>query len=244
MTLRGPQSMLRVVMLSLILLGIPFGAFGVADETEPGDLDTEMEHHYHRDAVESMALEHPHNSPHMSWTKLQPQAAEDRKRAEQLVQTLRQALEKYRDYRIALNDGFKPFLPQIPQPKYHFTNNWYALKGAFQFNPAEPTSLLYRKTPDGYELLGAMYTAPRRLTEPELDRRVPLSIAQWHAHINICVPPRGSRQRVDWSRFGLKGNIATGQECREAHGRFLPQIYGWMLHVYPFETTPQKIWTH
>ena len=29
-----------------------------------------------------------------------------------------------------------------------------------RFDPAEPTALLYKKTADGYELEGAMYTAP------------------------------------------------------------------------------------
>jgi hypothetical protein len=24
----------------------------------------------------------------------------------------------------------------------------------------------------------------------------------------------------------------------------VPQLFGWMIHVYPFEETPQKIWTH
>ena len=31
-----------------------------------------------------------------------------------------------------------------------------------RFDPAEPTALLYKKTGDGYELEGAMYTAPQR----------------------------------------------------------------------------------
>ena len=34
-----------------------------------------------------------------------------------------------------------------------------------RFDPAEPTALLYRKTEDGYELEGAMNTAPRNMSE-------------------------------------------------------------------------------
>jgi hypothetical protein len=181
---------------------------------------------------------------HMRWTKLRTQTAEDRERADQIVQTLRVALEKYKDYRVAIQDGYKPFLPQVAQPKYHFTNKWYAFKEAFRFDPALPTSLLYKKTPVGYDVIGAMYTAPRRLTEGDLDSRVPLSVAQWHAHVNICLPPRGKSDQADWMKFGLRGSIVAEEDCRKAGGRFFPQIYGWMLHVYPFEQAPEKIWTH
>jgi hypothetical protein len=27
-----------------------------------------------------------------------------------------------------------------------------------------------------------------------------------------------------------------------AAGRFFPVIFGWMVHVYPFENAPEKIW--
>ncbi len=78
---------------------------------------------------------------------------------------------------------------------YHFTNWGYGLAAAFRLDPARPTSLLYEKEPDGYHLIGAMYTARKKATETELDRRVPLSIGRWHAHINICVAPGDSKPR-------------------------------------------------
>ena len=34
-----------------------------------------------------------------------------------------------------------------------------------------------------------MYTAPYEVIEEELNRRVPLSIARWHLHTNLCLPP-------------------------------------------------------
>ncbi|MBU6434962.1 MAG: hypothetical protein KJS98_16775, partial [Nitrospirae bacterium] len=58
----------------------------------------------------------------MSWTTLRPTNAEDRQRAEQIVQTLRDALAKYQDYRVALNDGFAPLHPERKAPHYHFAN--------------------------------------------------------------------------------------------------------------------------
>jgi hypothetical protein len=180
----------------------------------------------------------------MKWTSLRPSNPEDSKRADRIVQALRHALQKYQDYRVALKDGFEPFLPQVAQPKYHFTKKWYGFKAAFGFDPTEPTSLLYKKTPTGYELIGAMYTAHKRMTEEQLHDRVPLSVAQWHAHVNVCLPPRRGGGNADWTKFGLKGSIATEEKCEAAGGRWYPQVYGWMLHVFPYEETPEKIWTH
>jgi hypothetical protein len=88
-----------------------------------------------------------------------------------------------------------------------------------------------------------MYTAPKHMSEEKLDQRVPLSVARWHAHINICLPPKGQGQQADWTKFGFRGSIATAEECGQAGGRFWPQIFGWMVHVYPFETIPEKIWS-
>ncbi|HEV2169841.1 MAG TPA: hypothetical protein VGR40_02780, partial [Candidatus Binatus sp.] len=39
-----------------------------------------------------------------------------------------------------------------------------------------------------YELVGAMYSAPVNDTEDDLNNLVPLSIARWHQHTNICLP--------------------------------------------------------
>jgi len=166
------------------------------------------------------------------------------RRADEIVRSLREALAKYKDYRMALADGYEPAHPKVPQPHYHFTSKKRGFTAAFRFDPVEPTSLLYKKTASGYELEGAMYTARKGMSEDRLNERVPLSVAQWHAHINICLPPGGLTRRGDWKKFGFKGAIATEQECQQAGGRFFPQIYGWMLHVYPFEQSPEKIWTH
>ena len=86
--------------------------------------------------------------------------------------------------------------------------------------------------------------APKWASEEDLNKRIPLSIAQWHAHVNICLPPKKDMQTADWKKFGPKGSILTKAECDQAGGRFMPQLFGWMVHVYPFEETPEKIWTH
>ena len=83
-----------------------------------------------------------------------------------------------------------------------------------------------------------MYTAPRGMSEDQLNERVPLSVAQWHAHVNLCVATDGSGRRLNRKVFGMKGPIASESKCQEAGGRFVPQLGGWMIHVYPFEATP------
>src|SRR6266849_8214072 len=182
------------------------------------------------------------HSLHMYLTAMRPQTPEDAARAAEIVTQLRAGIEKYKDYHVALNEGYKIFLPNLPQPEYHFTNYVNGFFEAFSFDASRPTSLLYRKTSDGYELVGAMYTMPKRATEDQLNARIPLSIAMWHLHTNLCMPPKGQRFRnADWHKFGLKGSIATSDACDAAGGRFQPVIFGWMVHVYPYEDSLDKI---
>jgi hypothetical protein len=185
-------------------------------------------------------------SLHMAFTDLRPGNDADKARAAVLVTDLQHALAKYKDYHVAEADGFKPFHPEFKQPVVHFTRNWNGLKAAFTFDPNQPTSLLYQRTEDGgYKLIGAMYTDSKSATIDQLDQRVPLSVARWHRHINLCFPPRGTDiKTADWTKFGFNGSIATRDACDAAGGRFFPQVFGWMVHVYPWETNPQLVWAH
>ena len=196
-------------------------------------------------AVTAMQSHHMDMGPHMKMTTLRAPQPGDQERAAEVVEAARKAAEKYQDYHVALKDGYKIFLPNLPQKMYHFTNNWYAVEAAFHFNPGKPTSLLYEKHGEDYKLIGVMYTAPKRASEDELNKRIALSVAQWHAHVNLCLPPKDQRGEL-WGphpRFGLAGSIATEQECKDAGGRWLPQVFGWMVHVYPFEQNAADVWS-
>jgi hypothetical protein len=195
-------------------------------------------------ADQEMTHGHHHMGAHMYMTKLRAASDSDWARADHIAAELRDAIEPYRDYRVALASGFRPFLPNVPQDIYHFTNYQNGFLESFTFDPARPTSLLYRKTSSGYELVGAMYTMPRSATEDQLNARIPLSVAQWHQHTNLCIPPRGmSRADIMNSKeFGLEGSISTKEGCDAAGGRFFPVVLGWMVHVYPFEPTREKVW--
>jgi hypothetical protein len=186
---------------------------------------------------------------HMAYSSPRPLTAQDSVRAAHVINELRQAIVKYRDVKVAEADGYKMFAPQIKnQPQYHFTSRWNAIRNQFSFDPARPTSLLYRKNAKGeFELTGAMYTAPKGASEDDLNNRVPLSVAHWHRHVNWCLPPRYQKDRWTETRnrrpvFGPLG-VATADECRAVGGRFIPQVFGWMLHANTFAGNDLKsIW--
>jgi len=195
-------------------------------------------------AMHSMEMRHMDMGPHMRMTVLRDSNAADDQRAEKIVAGARAAADRYQDYHVALADGFKIFLPNVPQKQYHFTSRRNAIEAQFRFNPERPTSLLYEKHGDDYKLIGVMYTAPKRMSENDLNKRIPLSVAQWHEHVNLCVPPKDRRQEL-WGphpQFGLNGSITTKQDCDIAGGKFYPVIFNWMVHVYPFEKDKQSIW--
>lgn len=188
-------------------------------------------------------------SPYMRLTPARKPTVADSARAAKVASELRTAISKYRDVRVAEADGYTMFAPKLPQQVYHFTSTWRSVKESFRFDPAEPSSLLYRRTPaGGFELVGAMYHAPKRLSFDKLDNRVPLSIARWHAHTNFCVPKRG--EQVRWLEtkggkpvFGPMGGISTRQQCDAVKGKFHDQVFGWMVHAMVFESSdPAKIW--
>jgi hypothetical protein len=193
-----------------------------------------------KDVMSDMAHMHGSNA-HMTMTSMRPHTPADLQKANEIVSELRSGIEKYRDFHVALDDGFKIFMPNIPQPEYHFTNYGNGFLAAMKFDPSRPTSLLYKKTKTGYELVGAMYTMPKRATPDQLDQRVPLSIAMWHLHSNLCLPPQSESKTADWTKFGLKGTISTQEGCDAAGGHFRPSVFGWMVHVYPYESSPDKI---
>jgi hypothetical protein len=229
----GPSSMSGMPGMSHDGAGHQPGAVGEPHAPQVPDVDGAMAH------------EHMDMGPHMKMTAPRQRSAADDRRAAAIVETLRGAIARYKDYRLAVADGFVQYLPDVRQPMYHFTNWGYAYEAQHGFDPSRPTSLLYKPTAaGGFELVGAMYTAPRHLDEEQLDRRVPLSVAAWHQHVNICLPQAGGYRNADWRRFGFAGSIATAADCRASGGEFHPVIFGWMVHAYPFEQDPAKVWAH
>lgn len=186
--------------------------------------------------------------PHMSMTRLRPLQPGDQARAGVILAAAKKAAGRYRDYRKAEADGYTIFMPDQHQIVYHFIRESSSIADKKLFDPSQPPALLYTKTDGpnpGYKLIGVMYMAPYGATEADLDARIPLSIAQWHVHLNMCVPPQPEQR--NWlmgdATFGLDGSITTEEACRAAGGYFKPHLSGWMIHIYPFETDPAKVWS-
>ncbi len=183
---------------------------------------------------------------HMYMTSLRQPSPGDLQQAAAIVVAAKAAMAPYQDYRKALADGYQIFLPNIPQPQYHFTNHDHGLQARQHFDPSKPTSLLYKKTADGgYKLVGVMYTDRVDASEEELNQRIPLSVARWHQHINFCKAPMGKKLEYfgPHAKFGLLGSITTSEACAAEGGEFYPHVLGWMVHLYPYETDPTKIWS-
>jgi mono/diheme cytochrome c family protein len=177
---------------------------------------------------------------HMEMTLRAASEPGDAARGAAILAAAKALAAKYADVADAERDGYKKFLPNIPLPIEHYTNGMNALRANFgSFDPMAPTSIIYKRTANGLVVAGVMYTAPNRFDAAQLDARVPLSLATWHRHVDFCWPPAGMR---DDPRFGMSGSIVTKDDCEAAGGRFIPRVFNWMVHVWPNETDPRKIW--
>jgi hypothetical protein len=180
-------------------------------------------------------------SRHMELTPARVATHDDSSRALAVVGDLRRAIAKYKDVSAAERDGFRMFAPNVKNQRvYHFTSSRNAFREAFRFDPEKPTSLLYKRAPDGQmTLIGAMYTMPKRADLDKLNERVPLGIAHWHKHVNWCVPKRGQASR--WTErqnglpvFGPESPVATKEACDAVGGNFFASPLGWMVHANVF----------
>jgi hypothetical protein len=173
----------------------------------------------------------------------------DRARAERLLRETREAIRPYRTVEAAEAAGYRMFPPEQPVPVVHFVHREWSEDEQDGIDPERPGALLYERTPGGgLRLLGAMFTAPVGATLEEMDRRVPLSVTQWHLHQNICVP-RPLWDEREWERarggrplFGPGGSARTEAACDDVGGRFLPTVFGWMAHVNVFAEDPADVW--
>jgi hypothetical protein len=238
---RLPAPLLLAVAMALICL-VVLAARGNAQDS------AHAEHAAHA----AMPASPPPNRSalHMRMTPTPRGDAEDSARAARIARTLRQALEPYRDTAAAVAAGYTMFAPGLKNQKvYHFTNKWRAVQEGFRFDASKPASILYTKGADGhFNIVGAMYVAPRRFGYDRLDARIPLSVARWHQHVNWCVPRRGESQRWLERRdgeplFGPESPIATKAGCLAVGGTFHDTLLGWMVHANVFAgNDPASIW--
>jgi hypothetical protein len=169
----------------------------------------------------------------------------DQQRAKDILVGARNAINHYSDVNTALDDGYKPFHPTGRMgEEVHYTNNRYGREDRVHMNYEHPTSLLYKRTPEGMKAVGVMYTAPQNATAEQLNAILPLSVGVWHRHVDFCGAPRNlplDEQFGPNAKFGILGSIHTEDACQQAHGLWIPVVFGWMTHVYPNAPDPNEV---
>jgi hypothetical protein len=189
-------------------------------------------------SVPSMKMEN-----HMQMSSKGAAQPGDEARADAIVVAAREVLVRYADVNAALREGYRPFAPSGKMgEEVHYTSYRYRKKEQQHVDYRQPGSILYRRTPDGMQAVGVMYTAPTNATPEQLNAIAPLSIATWHRHVDFCAGPRSlarSEQFGKNSKFGPQGSIHTETACAEAQGLWIPVVFGWMTHVYPND---KEIW--
>jgi hypothetical protein len=165
--------------------------------------------------------------PHRSLTPLHPGTAADTAQALAVVHQLRSAISPYQTLSAAAAAGYHPRRDSAtvrPGKLLHVGRRVRGLDRRSHFDAAAPKSLLFRRTADGsMRLAGAMFVAPPGATAEDLDAMIPLSVAQWHQHLDVCVA------RANGRRLVLR-SVRTAEACEAAGGRFRAESR-YMIHV-------------
>ena len=234
----------QLLFKSIVVLTLLFGAALLI--APPGQTGQQDHHHgssmpgmdMHGDDMSDMGPSMAAMAGHMYITPLRPKQPGDKEKAIAVVAAAKTAIERYKDYRKALTDGYVIANPKLKQPQYHFISNANTREADLHFDPSKPTALLYRRTPmQEYKLEGVMYTANPDATEDELNERIPLSVVRWHRHVNVCDAPedRVKDYLATHPKFGMFGSIKTAEACAAERGVFHAYMFTWMIHVFPYE---------
>jgi hypothetical protein len=193
-------------------------------------------------------------SPHMRMGPTRVATPSDSARAAGIVVAARSALSQYTDVKLAERDGYYRNGTALDDlPIYHYNNlQNFGAANRGEFDVTKPVSLLYKKGDGGQlRLIGVMYATGASMAPEQLDALLPISMAHWHEHVNLCYPagsaaralPKAIDNRtVFWIRLFF--SITSEDECRHAGGQFVPVEFGWMAHVYLFadRDDPKAIW--
>jgi hypothetical protein len=162
----------------------------------------------------------------MIFTSARPGTAADSARALGVVHVLRSAIARYPTLAAAESAGYRSRLParlQQRRPMLHVARPGRRTTTG-EFNPTAPQALLYRRDASGqFQLAGAMFIAPEQATEGELDASIPLSVARWHRHLDVCRGP-SDEMKARYRR------ATTAAACEAVGGRFR-SASRYMVHV-------------
>jgi hypothetical protein len=174
-----------------------------------------------------MAMGHDHHmgtSVPVTYTELESTAA--------LLQSARQATEKYRDVRIAEADGYHAIGPDVPGMGIHYVGPYDGSK----FDVAHPAILLYEKSAEdknGLSLVGVSYLlkAAEGSDGQPLNAPFPKSLANWHRHENLCVLANNS----------VKADLSA-EQCGAEDGHFTAETQ-WMVHAWIWKDSPTGVFS-
>jgi hypothetical protein len=162
----------------------------------------------------------------MSFTPRRAGTPADTARALAVVHTLRSAIARYPTLAEAESAGFRSRLPEAMRQRRRLLHVGRPGRrpATAGFDPAAPQALLYRRDPSGdFVLAGAMFVAPEGATEDDLDASIPLSVARWHRHLDVCRGPKGEMKLRD-------RRATTASACEAVGGRFRSESR-YMVHV-------------
>jgi hypothetical protein len=154
---------------------------------------------------------------HMQMSVKQESEPGDARRAQRIVVTARSVVAHYSEVNTALRDGYKPFHPSGRMgEEVHYTNYRYNRLEQQHVSYDHPGSILYKRTPEGLQAVGVMYTAPQDSSAEVLNAIAPLSIATWHRHVDFCGGPRSAALKEQFgphAKFGVQGSDPRPAAC-------------------------------
>ena len=223
-----------------IVFGVPLLSAPLAHTWQKGQQQGSMPgmDMHDNDEMASMGPSMAAMAGHMYMTPLRKNQPGDQEKVKAVLSEAKATMERYKDYRKALLDGYAIANPKLNQPQYHFISQANTREADLHFDPRKPTALLYRRTPmQEYKLEGVMYTASPDASEDELNDRIPLSVVRWHRHVNYCEAPEDKIKdyQAAHPKFGMFGSINTQEACTAERGIFHAHMFTWMIHVFPYE---------
>jgi len=216
------------MLRTAVLAGLLIGCIGLASAQEFPVWERLLSHYGGKSdqtPVPSMKM-----AGHMQMSLKGSSAPGDEARAAAILAGADSVLSRYHDVKVAVRDGYKPFYPtgRIGE-EIHYTNYRYRCKEQEHVDYSRPGSILYKRTPQGLEEVGVMYTAPADASPLQLDAIAPLSIATWHRHVDFCGGPKNlpvSEQFGPGAKFGPQGSIHSQEACQAAQGLWIPVVFG------------------
>ncbi|MBI2455703.1 MAG: hypothetical protein HYV46_06160 [candidate division NC10 bacterium] len=139
-----------------------------------------------------------------------------------LIADIRMATRRYLDVEQARVDGYTQISGNVPLEGYHFHN-----PAIGQFDSARPSTLLYARTDEQWQLVGLEYAVPG-----ERPAESPFPGVAWERHLAMC-------RYGDWREFPARAADACPRSHPETKSPFTawyPDL--WVIHLWLWYPNP------